>query len=337
MAFFLLSFIKGKGIKIKNVKSINCNKEVFILKIQKKAKKKKIIIITASIVATVSVVLSLLAYRYLIERVEKTVVTTDVSSTTAAVGEVTSDDWNYSSDTTNISIKEVTKGSGNNKITYFVADVKLSGSTTLQSAFAKNEFGRNIIEETSTIAENNNAIFAINGDYYGFREDGVLIRNGVVYRDEPARVGLALYNNGTIKSYDEKTVSSEELLSSGVTNTLSFGPVLMQDGVITSDFESVAVDKNFGNRSIQSANPRTGIGMIEANHYVFVVVDGRSEGYSKGMTLTEFAEVFEELGCTEAYNLDGGGSSTMYFMGNVVNNPLGKNEEREISDIIYIN
>jgi len=301
----------------------------------KKSKKKKIIIITA-ILVIITVIISSLAYRYLIERVEKTVVTTN-ESTSTQVGEVTSDEWNYSSDTTNISIKQVTTGSGKDTITYYVADVNLTGDTSLKTALAKNEFGRNIIEATSTIAENNNAIFAINGDYYGFREDGVVIKNGVVYRDDPARVGLALYNNGTIKSYDEKTVSSQELIASGVTNTLSFGPVLINNGVIISDFKSVTVDSNFGNRSIQSSNPRTGIGMISANHYVFVVVDGRSEGYSKGMTLTEFADVFKELGCTEAYNLDGGGSSTMYFMGRVVNNPLGKDGERAISDIVYIN
>lgn len=301
----------------------------------KRSKKKKIIIIT-TIVVTISVILSLIAYRYLIERVETVVVITNESKSTQ-VGEVTSDDWNYSSDTTNISIRQVTTGSGEDTITYFVADVKLTEGTSLKTALAKNEFGRNITESTSTIAENNNAVFAINGDYYGFREDGVVIKNGVVYRDDPARVGLALYNNGTIKSYDEKTVSSKELIDSGVTNTLSFGPVLIKDGTITSDFKSVVVDTNFGNRSIQSSNPRTGIGMISANHYVFVVVDGRSEGYSKGMTLTQFADVFKELGCTDAYNLDGGGSSTMYFMGKVVNNPLGKNEERNISDIIYIN
>lgn len=91
-----------------------------------------------------------------------------------------------------------------------------------------------------------------------------------------------------------------------------------------------------GNSSIQNSNPRTGVGIISPYHYVFVVVDGRKEGYSKGMTLNEFSKVFENIGCTDAYNLDGGGSSTMYFMGRVVNNPLGKNEEREISDILYI-
>ncbi|PRR81853.1 phosphodiester glycosidase family protein [Clostridium vincentii] len=303
---------------------------------KKMGKKKKIIIITASTLV-VSIVLCLLAYRYLIERVETTVVTTNESSSAITAGDVTSDDWNYSSDTTDISIKEVTQGTGDNKITYFVADVQITDDTSLKTALAKNQFGRNITETTSTIAENNDAIFAINGDYYGFREDGVIIKNGVVYRDDPARIALGLYDNGTIAAYDEEAVSSEELVSSGVTDTLSFGPVLIQDGAITSDFENVTVDSNFGNRSIQNSNPRTGIGMIDANHYIFIVVDGRSKGYSKGMTLTEFAEVFDELGCTEAYNLDGGGSSTMYFMGRVVNNPLGKDEERDISDIIYIN
>ena len=75
---------------------------------------------------------------------------------------------------------------------------------------------------------------------------------------------------------------------------------------------------------IQGTNPRTGIGMISANHFVFVVVDGRSPGYSRGVTLTEFAQIFQELGCSTAYNLDGGGSSTLYFMGELVNEPSQK-------------
>jgi exopolysaccharide biosynthesis protein len=96
------------------------------------------------------------------------------------------------------------------------------------------------------------------------------------------------------------------------------------------------VDTNFGNHSIQGSNPRTGIGIIDENHFVFIVVDGRSPGYSKGVTLTEFAQIFKDLGCTDAYNIDGGGSSTMVFMGRVVNNPLGKNKERGTSDILFI-
>lgn len=301
-------------------------------------KKKKIIIISISAVLIISLVLFLLAYRYLIERVEAPVVNniqSTATATTATSSEATYDDWNYSRDGLEISIKKVVEGSGQNTVTYYVADVQVSDITLLQTAFAKNEFGRNITEKTSTIAADNNAIFAINGDYYGFRDDGVIIRNGTLYRDVVARTSMGFSSDGYMKIFDENSVSSSELLSSGIIDTFSFGPALVQNGVVATDFSNVMVDGNFGNRTIDEANPRTGIGMIDKNHFVFVIVDGRSSGYSKGMTLTEFASTFKKLGCTEAYNLDGGGSSTMYFMGRVVNNPLGKGNERGVSDIIY--
>jgi exopolysaccharide biosynthesis protein len=301
----------------------------------------------------VSVTLYLLADRYLIEHVE-------IANVSAAAAEITlttppeslsltesvssdateivlADDWNYKSEAVSIAIKKVTTGSGQNALTYFVADVVLSDATKLSSAFAKNSFGENIIEYTSQIASENNAIFAINGDYYGFRSDGIVIRNGVIYRDVPARSGLAFYRDGSMKIYDETQTSAQQLLNEGVWNTLSFGPALIKNSVVeTNPGESVAVDTNFGNHSIQGTNPRTGIGLIDKNHLVFVVVDGRSPGYSTGVTLTQFAQIFKDLGCTDAYNIDGGGSSTMYFMGRVVNNPLGKNKERGTSDILLI-
>lgn len=290
----------------------------------------------------ISSILYLLAERYLIDHVEKIVSDEELASDhnidesgQGAKNNVKYDDWNYESGGISIHIKEETTGSGSQKITYFVADVILQDASDLRSAFAENKFGRNIVEDTSKIAKDNQGIFAINGDYYGFRGDGVLIRNGQLYRDVPARTALAIYKNGTMKSFDETEISSASLLADGVINTLSFGPVLVQDEEV-EEFQKVVVDTNFGNRSIQQSNPRTGIGMIEPNHFVFIVVDGRKEGYSRGMTLTEFAQTFEDLGCTEAYNLDGGGSSTMYFMGRVVNNPLGKQDERSISDILYI-
>lgn len=303
-------------------------------------KKKKVIISASIIMVIISTILFFLAYRYLIEReetpisVNSTVMTTEYKSDNET-SEATYDDWSYMRDDLEINIEKVESGSGTNKVTYFVADVQVKDTSNLYSAFAKNKFGRNIVETTSNIAEENDAIFAINGDYYGFREDGILIRNGVIYRDEAVREGLAFYNDGTMKTYYETSTSAEELLAQGVIDTFSFGPALLEDGKAITDFGNVKVDSNMGNSSIQKSNPRTGVGIISPNHYVFVVVDGRKEGYSKGMTLGEFSNLFEELGCTEAYNLDGGGSSTMYFMGRVVNNPLGKNQEREISDILY--
>ena len=240
----------------------------------------------------------------------------------------------YSSESTNIKINTVSTGTGKNKVTYFVADVQVADAMQIMSAFAKDEYGRNIVENVSDISERNNAIFSVNGDYYGFRTNGVVIRNGVLYRDKPAREGLALYKDGTVKVFDEKSVTSDQLLADGVWNTFSFGPGILENGVVPDGIDDVRVDSS---RTIQGLQPRTGIGFISANHFIFVVVDGRDEGYSKGVTLKQFAQIFKDLGCSVAYNLDGGGSTEMWFMGNIINYPCnGDGNERATSDIIYI-
>ena len=236
---------------------------------------------------------------------------------------------------TSLSISQKTLGTGDDTITYFVADVELGDATELRSAFANNQFGENITQLTSEMAAANDAVFAINGDYYGFRSTGIVIRNGVVYRDEPARQGLAMYEDGTAQVYDETTTTAEELLADGVWNTLSFGPAIVESGAVVDGIEDVEIDTNFGNHSIQGEHPRTAVGVIDENHLVFVVVDGRDAGYSRGATLTELAEIMQDLGAETAYNLDGGGSSTLYFNGEVVNQP-SNGGERGTSDILYV-
>ncbi len=283
------------------------------------------------------------ADRFLIEHVE----ISDVSAyeaaqsaaaddaTAAATGEVTLTDTSYSDDSSSVTISTVSTGTGDDAVTYYVADVVLSDATALRSAFAKDQFGENIIEPTSGIAAAHGAVFAVNGDYYGFRDSGIVIRNGVVYRDEPAREGLVFYADGRVEVYDETTTSAAELLADGAWNTLSFGPAIVADGAVVDGIESVEVDTNFGNHSIQGDQPRTAVGVIDENHLVFVVVDGRQSGYSEGVTLTELAAIMTGLGATTAYNLDGGGSSTMYFDGAVVNRP-SNGGERGTSDILYL-
>lgn len=249
------------------------------------------------------------------------------------------DDMNYVSDTKSIHIKKYEQGTGEDMITYYVADVKVSQGSDILSAFAKNTFGLHITDKTTNIAKGKDAIFAINGSYYGFREDGIEIRNGQLYRDVPFRTGLAIYRNGVMTPYTEASDSATKLLENGVFQAISFGPVLVNSGTLITDFTNTVIDINSpssaARRPIEGENPRTGIGMIEPNHYVFIVVDGRNAGYSRGATLTEFAKMFYDLGCKEAYNLDGGGSSTMYFNGKIINQPsLGR--ERSISDILYL-
>ncbi|MBH0129361.1 phosphodiester glycosidase family protein [Salinibacterium sp. NK8237] len=283
--------------------------------------------------------------RFVIEHVEisdvaqyeadNSTTTTSTEPTAAATTEPVLTDTSYTSDDANVTISTVVSGSGADTVTYYVADVELTDATALRSAFAQNSFGENIIDLTSSIAAEHDAIFAINGDYYGFRDTGIVIRNGVTYRDEPARDGLAFYLDGSVEVYDETTTSADELIADGVWNTLSFGPAIVEDGDVVAGIENVEIDTNFGNHSIQGEQPRTAVGVIDDNHLVFVVVDGRDPGYSAGVTLPDLAVIMQDLGATTAYNLDGGGSSTMYFNGTVINQP-SNGGERETSDILYV-
>ena len=274
--------------------------------------------------------------RYVIDHVE----VTSASSYEAAQGNAQTTSLNtdsatitsdtYTNGNTKISVKQVQ----NNGVTYYVADVQLSDATALRSAFANDQFGANITDLVSSIATDNNAVFAINGDYYGFRSTGIVIRNGTIYRDSGARQGLAIYKDGTMKVYDETQTNAQTLVNEGVWQTLSFGPALLQDGQVISGIDNLEIDTNFGNHSIQAKQPRTAIGIIDDNHFVFVVVDGRSRT-SSGVTMSGLAEIMQSLGAKTAYNLAGGGSSEMWFNGQVVNNP-SNGGERATSDIIYI-
>ncbi|MFT4217216.1 MAG: phosphodiester glycosidase family protein [Micropruina sp.] len=269
--------------------------------------------------------------RYVIEHVEGT-----VTDATAAIAQGTSTANSYTSASTSLTIEKVSTGSGSDAVTYFVADITSTDATMIRSAFAKDSFGTNIIDYPSSIAANKNAVLAINGDYYGFRDTGIVVRNGVKYRDDGARQGLALYRDGSMALYDETATSADVLIADGVFHTLSFGPGLVENGKAIAGIDSVEIDTNFGNHSIQGAQPRTAVGMIEPGHFLWIVVDGRSNGYSRGVTMTELAQLFLDRGAAVAYNLDGGGSSAMVFNDALVNNPLGRGKERGTSDILYV-
>ena len=216
--------------------------------------------------------------------------------------------------------------------TVYVADAEIASPDYLRTALAENSYGRNITAKTSTMAASVNAILAINGDYYGAQRSGYVIRNGVLYRGTSGGgEDLVIYADGTFGIIDEDDVTAEELLASGAWNVLSFGPALVENG-------EVAVSENEEVGRAMASNPRTAIGILENGHYLFVVADGRTSD-SDGLSLRELAEFLQSLGCETAYNLDGGGSSSMVFLGNVINNPAnGKNKsgERSVSDIVYI-
>ena len=234
----------------------------------------------------------------------------------------------YSDSNVSITVKEYREYDS----AIYVADVTVSDVSYLKTALAGNTYGRNITDTTSDMSSENNAILAINGDYYGARQSGYVIRNGSLYRNSSGnRDALAIMKNGEFEFVTEGETSAETLLENGALQVFSFGPVLLEDG-------SISVTENEEVGMAMASNPRTAIGYLGKNHYVFVVSDGRTSE-SAGLSLYELASFMKSLGVVDAYNLDGGGSSTMVFKGEVINTPTTNGhstQERAVSDILYI-
>lgn len=217
----------------------------------------------------------------------------------------------------------------------YVVDIYASDVTQLLAAFAQDTYGKNVTTTTSSMASQNNASVAINGDYYGARSAGYVVRNGVLYRDTMASADqedLVIYADGSFQIVREGEVSAQELVDAGAWQVFSFGPGLVEDGAVLVDD-----DDEVGHA--MSSNPRTALGKVSDGHYVMVVTDGRTDE-SEGLSLLELATFMrDELGVECAYNLDGGGSSTLWYQGEVVNNPTtnGRSiKERSVSDIVYL-
>ena len=238
----------------------------------------------------------------------------------------------YSDDNLSIKLSEYTVSG----TVVHVAEVKADSADYLKTAFAQGSYGKNVTAATSDIAESVNAILAINGDYYGAQETGYVIRNGKLYRSTAVsgREDLVIYEDGTFGIINESDVTAEQLIAKGAVQTLSFGPALVENG-------KVSVDSDDEVGRAMASNPRTAIGIKADGTYIFVVSDGRTDE-SEGLSLLQLAEFMKKLGAETAYNLDGGGSSTMVFNGNVVNTPTGggigngSGSERKVSDIVYI-
>lgn len=266
-----------------------------------------------------------------ISTVARTSASTNTATASQAAKTATVTDSSYKDDNISINLSETTV----NNTQVYVADVTVTSSDYLKTAFAQNAFGTNVTAKTSETAADNNAILAVNGDYYGANSTGYVIRNGVVYRDlvreDSSNGDLAIYKDGSFKIIYEDQISADQLVKDGVVNLLAFGPALVENG-------EIAVGTNEEVGQAMASNPRTAIGIIDENHYIIVVSDGRTSE-SKGLSLYQMAEVMKSYGVKTAYNLDGGGSSTLYFNGQVINKPTtggNKISERAVSDIVYI-
>ncbi len=236
--------------------------------------------------------------------------------------EVIETENSYSSPDLSITVSEVNDGN----VTYYLADIYVRDIMCFQTALASDTYGSGFRDSIAGMAALKGALLAVNGDYYGNTSEGVVIRNGTIYRANATDCDVCvLYCDGTMKVMPGSSFSVEEAVADGAWQAWTFGPALLgSGGEILTNFSSP-------NRII-SANPRTAIGYYEPGHYCLVVVDGRGE--SAGITLPQLSKLFYGLGCSAAYNLDGGNSSIMVWGNEVINNPSGGG--RESSDALLI-
>lgn len=230
----------------------------------------------------------------------------------------------YTSPNLAITVTEETTEDGS--ITYYLADLYIRDISCFQTVLAEDTYGSGYRDSILNMAALNQALLAINGDYYGNTSEGVVIRNGIIYRANPTDCDVCvLYNDGTMKVMPGSSFSVEDAVANGAWQAWTFGPALL-------DANGNAITTFSSSGRMISANPRTAIGYYEPGHYCMIVVDGR--GSSAGITLPELSKLFEDLGCQAAYNLDGGNSSIMVWGNEIINHPSGGG--RESSDALLI-
>ncbi len=208
--------------------------------------------------------------------------------------------------------------------TYHVADIQVRDVKYLKTAFAGGKFGRgnSYSEFLPDLAKAHNAFVAINGDQYGYRDEGIVVRNGELYRETAFHDVCVINYDGTMQTFLRNEFNINDIKKNGAWQVWAFGPLLLTDG---QPMES------FSEPKVNPANPRSAIGMIDKNHFIFVAVDGRGE--SKGVTLKGLSQLMFDLNCKVAYNLDGGATSSLVVNGKTYSTPSG---DRKVTDMIYI-
>jgi len=228
----------------------------------------------------------------------------------------------YKSKNINITInKEIRDG-----VPYFIADIYIAELKYFRTAFAKNPDKMGERELTDKVAKENNAILAINGDHC-VDNAGTVIRNGKLYRKPKSSFDVLVMNyDGSMQTFSPDKFDLDKTLAEGVYQVWSFGPMLLHNGKAMNDFNLP--------KTIGGMNPRTAVGYYEPGHYCFVQIGGRQQGYSLGCTIQQLSQLFADLGCKVAYNLDGGQSSEIIFINKMLNQQAGG--RRSTTDILYI-
>lgn len=213
----------------------------------------------------------------------------------------------YTSPNVSITIDTVrTQNDHGDPLCYYVADIYIGDISCFTTHTPGGELKYFLTDAIENMDAQADAILSIGGDFMSYQSTGFLMRNGQLYANDYAYCDICvLFSDGTMQCFSRGTYNNQDLIDAGAVQVWNFGPSLLdENGQVKSRYEV--------STSVGYANPRSSVGYYEPGHYCFVVVDGRQEA-SVGMTIPELAQVFADLGCTCAYNLDGGGSAVMMF------------------------
>lgn len=239
-------------------------------------------------------------------------------------GEVRMTEDSYQS--ANLNIRVIKKYFEDAPAWVYVADIYIADISCLQTAFGKDTYGRGYIEWISNVAERYGSVVTLNGDYYGTRDTGVVIRNGMLYRDNKTTNDIAiLYWDGHMEIFRPQDFDATREMGRGAYQSWCFGPSLLDEGEPRGVY-------NCGDNLLKK-NPRSAIGYYEPGHYCFMAVDGRNKE-SRGARISQLASLMSGVGCKLAYNLDGGQTSLLAVGTQLYNSP--SDGGRASSDYIMI-
>ena len=240
--------------------------------------------------------------------------------------------WSYKNGSLSIEITRYTGTAMKKEFPYYVADVHMRADE-LRTGFGHESRSGATSENAINIARRYKAVLMVTGDNIknmDLEKKGVLIRDGWIFNNaKKADIMVWRPDKRAIDLVPKENITSAKLIAEGgVENVISFGPILIRDGVKTGK-------KTLENHWLYKINPRVGIGMKEPGHFIIVVGGYRSDEYrlSLGWTLTDFADLMEELGCQQAYNVDGGVSANMIFMGERLNKGGSKKDWSAIRNL----
>ena len=247
--------------------------------------------------------------------------------------------WIYISSSLHIDLQKWVDAK--NKLVWYEADIRCSEETPLMAYLNGKNPGR-YAQSPVTTARKNRIVLAMSDDHFGLRIDngdgknippGVIVRNRQIIiektrdRDNsfPNLNVLAVFEDGSMKTFLSKEHTAQEYLNMGAVHTFSFGPILVQDGKLSEYMQR----KEY----YSYKEPRMALGMIAPYHYMVLCVEGRmTENNNAGAYLTWLADKMLEKGVTEALNLDGGGTSCLLFMGEKINHSA--NSTRSVYSMI---